>query len=189
MARWSIAKPSSRIAGPAVRGRVPRPAAALVQQIMTLLNGKVLLIGYGNPGRLDDGLGPALAAAIERVGHPRVTVESCYQLAVEHAEQAARHDVVVFADADISGPEPFRFEQLTPEIDASFSTHSVAPATILGLAHDLFDARTTGYVLGIRGYRFDEFGERLSPGAQRNLGAAIELLETALQTLGCEVGQ
>ena len=27
----------------------------------------VLLIGFGNPGRLDDGLGPALAAEIERV--------------------------------------------------------------------------------------------------------------------------
>jgi len=27
--------------------------------------GKVLLIGFGNPGRLDDGLGPALAEIFE----------------------------------------------------------------------------------------------------------------------------
>ena len=27
---------------------------------------KVLIIGYGNPGRLDDGLGPALADLMEK---------------------------------------------------------------------------------------------------------------------------
>ena len=69
---------------------------------MTRLRGKVLLIGYGNPGREDDGLGPALAEAVAAMGLEQVTIESCYQLAVEHAEQAARHAVVIFADADMT---------------------------------------------------------------------------------------
>ena len=34
----------------------------------------MLLLGYGNPGRLDDGLGPALAAQVERLALPGVTV-------------------------------------------------------------------------------------------------------------------
>ena len=46
---------------------------------------KVLLIGYGNPGRLDDGLGPALAAAVEKLAIPGVTVDADYQLNVEDA--------------------------------------------------------------------------------------------------------
>ena len=155
---------------------------------MIHLRGNVLLIGYGNPGRLDDGLGPALAESVRRMALDHVTVESCYQLAVEHAEQAAHHDVTIFADADINGPEPFRFDRLEPKMDAAFSTHTVAPATILGLAHHLFNATTDGYILGIRGHNFDDFGEGLSPQAQGNLAAAVEFLESALQTPGCEVG-
>ena len=31
---------------------------------------KALVIGYGNPGRLDDGLGPALAEAVEKLDLP-----------------------------------------------------------------------------------------------------------------------
>ena len=148
----------------------------------------MLLIGYGNPGRLDDGLGPALAESVRRMGCHRVTVESCYQLAVEHAEQVAHHDVTIFADADLNGPEPFRFERLEPDTGTAFSTHSVAPAAILGLARDLFNATTVGYILGIRGYDFDDFGEGLSPRARGNLAAAVAFLESALQRPGCEVG-
>ena len=118
----------------------------------------------------------------------RVTVESCYQLAVEHAEQAAGYDVVVFADAAIRGTEPFQWLRLEPEIDADFSTHSVAPATILGLAHHLFQATTEGYMLGIRGYTFDNFGEELSPHARENLAAASAFFQATFQTQQCKVG-
>jgi hydrogenase maturation protease len=155
---------------------------------MTQIAGDVLLIGYGNPGRLDDGLGPALAAVVRQMQLDRVTVESCYQLMVEHAEQAAHFDVVVFADAAVEGPEPFRWEQLTPRLDAAFSTHHVAPATILGIAQQLFQASPVGYLLGIRGYDFDEFGERLSPRAGANLRAAADFVRATLQIEQCEVG-
>lgn len=149
-------------------------------------HGKVLVIGYGNPGRLDDGLGPALAEAISRRGFERVAVESCYQLAVEHAEQVARHAVAVFADADVACPEPFHFEPLEPTVDAAFTTHSVSPASVLGLAQHLFGAATDGFLLGIRGYDFDAFGERLSPRARANLAATVRFLESALETSPCE---
>ena len=149
--------------------------------MMTRLHGKILLIGYGNPGRLDDGLGPALAAAVEQMGLDHVTVESCYQLAVEHAEQVSRHDAVIFADADTSGLEPFHFERLGPKMDAHFSTHSVVPETILGLANKLFGATIDGYILGIRGYDFEGFGEVLSHRARSNLAAAVQFIGEALQ--------
>lgn len=142
---------------------------------------RVLLIGYGNPGRLDDGLGPALAERFEKLGLPGVTVDANYQLNVEDAADLAEHDVVIFADADVSGPEPFWFRRIEPKRVLSFTTHSVAPDALLGLAEQLFDARGEAFILGIRGYRFNEFGEGLSPEAQENLDAAAEFLEAALR--------
>ena len=58
-----------------------------------------LLIGFGNPGRKDDGLGPMLARILERDGIAGLDVDSDYQLTVEDAEAVARYDEVVFADS------------------------------------------------------------------------------------------
>ncbi len=143
---------------------------------------RVLLIGYGNPGRLDDGLGPALAAAVEKLAIPGVKVDAAYQLSVEDAAAVAEHDVVIFADADVAGPEPFWFRRIEPGPTWSFSTHSVEPAAVLGLARQMFSARTEGYILGIRGYDFNEFGERLSDRARANLDAAVAFIEPMLRS-------
>jgi len=140
----------------------------------------VLVFGYGNPGRQDDGLGPAAVEALESLGLEGVTLDANYQLSVEDAALVAEHDVVVFVDADATGPEPFWFGEVEPADDVSFSTHSVRPEAVLGLARGALGGRTTGYVLGVRGYAFDEFGEVLTEGARRNLDAALAFLGTAL---------
>ncbi|NQT53060.1 hydrogenase maturation protease [bacterium] len=140
----------------------------------------LLVIGYGNPGRLDDGLGPALAEAIEQLELPGVTVEANYQLTVEDAAQVAEHRTVLFADADVGGPEPFWVKRIDPAGGhLSFSTHSIDPRSVLALARQLFAADTDAYLMGIRGYEFNEFGERLSPRAQDNLAAATAYVEAA----------
>lgn len=141
---------------------------------------RILLIGYGNPGRLDDGLGPALAAAAEAWELPHVTVDSDYQLTVEDAAEIAAHDIVVLADASVNGREPFFVEAVVPVPAQSFSSHSVEPGPLLHMAQSLFDGKTRGYILGIRGYEFNEFGERLSPRAQDNLRQALDFLRLAL---------
>ncbi|MBN2211628.1 MAG: hydrogenase maturation protease [Sedimentisphaerales bacterium] len=141
----------------------------------------VLLIGYGNPGRLDDGLGPALAEAIAALKPEGVTVEANYQLTVEDAEEAARHQVVIFADASVNGVEPFYFHKLEPAAATSFSTHRIDPENVLALATNMFGAEPAGYVLGIRGYEFNEFGEYLSPTAQHNLTLAVSFLKSVLR--------
>lgn len=138
---------------------------------------RLLLIGYGNPGRLDDGLGPALAEKLAEKAIPGLTVDANYLLTVEDAHAVAAHDVVIFADASVNGPEPLSFRRIMPAPALSFSSHSNQPEAILGLARVLFGAETRGYVLAIRGYRFDEFGEELSPGACGNLDVAVRLIE------------
>ena len=143
---------------------------------------RVLLIGYGNPARGDDGLGPALAAAVAGLDLEGVTVETDYQLQVEHAADAADYDVVIFVDADMEGSGSFRFRRLEPKSELSFTSHSVSPAGVLGLARELFSARSRGYLMGIRGHAFGEFAEGLSEEARHNLSSALAFMETALRT-------
>lgn len=138
---------------------------------------QVLLIGYGNPGRLDDGLGPALAEEIEKLDLPGVEVDSNYQLTVEDASAVAQHEIVVFADASVNCDEPFYFKQLEPKPAVSFSSHSVEPEAVLALSQELFGSLAKAYVLGIRGYEFNEFGEQLSEKAKANLKAATEFFK------------
>ena len=52
-----------------------------------------LVIGFGNPGRLDDGLGPALAARFEAKGLDDVVVDADYQLTVKDNQKGIRRTV------------------------------------------------------------------------------------------------
>ncbi len=63
---------------------------------------------------------------------------------------------------------------------ASFSTHSVQPEAVLALAKDLFGAEPETWLLGIRGYEFNEFGEGLSVRAATNLAAALDWAQRVL---------
>ncbi len=142
----------------------------------------ILLLAFGNPSRLDDGIGPSLADAVGRACLSAVSVQASFQPALEDAATIADHDVVIFADADQACPAPFELRPLAPNGTLGFSTHRVEPAALLAIAHELFGARTRGYVLGIRGYRFDGFGEGLSERAQAHLAQATAFLERLLRS-------
>jgi hydrogenase maturation protease len=148
---------------------------------MAVMASSALVYGYGNPGRGDDGLGPALAAAVESLGCAQTTVESNYQLELQDAAELGRHDVVIFADADLSGPEPFWFQRVEPTARVGFTSHSVTPGALLALAGELFGSTTQAYALGIRGYEFDDLREVLSPRAQENLDQAVIFVKRALE--------
>lgn len=142
---------------------------------------RLLVLCYGNPGRLDDGLGPAFGEALERLALPGVTVDIDYQLTVEDAATAAEHDAVLFADAAVRGREPFFLDPVRPKASLGFSSHGAEPEAILALAAQITGSAPEGFALGIRGYEFNEFGEALSPGAQRNLAAAIRFIVPVLR--------
>jgi hydrogenase maturation protease len=141
-----------------------------------LMGKRILVIGYGNPGRADDGLGPALAAGLEALRIPGLTVESDYQLSIEHAAMAAEHDIVVFADADPLAAGPFYLRQVAPAAGVRFTSHSVAPGEVLHLARFCFNASPEGYLLGMRAAVLNRFGEGLSGPAREGLDAALRYL-------------
>jgi hydrogenase maturation protease len=142
---------------------------------------KTLLLCYGNPGRLDDGLGPAFGQEIEKLAPPGVDVEVGYQLMAEDVKAAADHSVVVFVDAAVKGRAPFSLRPVRPRRGFSFSSHILKPEHVLALAEDLFGNSPQGYTLGILGYKFDDFGEHLSPGAQANLSLALQFMLPVLE--------
>lgn len=142
---------------------------------------KVLLLCYGNPARLDDGLGPALGREAEAGGWSGVTVEVNYQLSVEDAVEIGRHDTVLFVDAAVQGPEPFSFRPVRPAGRLAFTSHHLEPEFLIRLAQDLFSAQASAYAMGIRGYEFEGFGEELSPRAVANLRAAVGFLRRLLE--------
>lgn len=142
---------------------------------------RTLVLGWGNPGRLDDGLGPALARRVESHHLPGVVVGTGYQLQVEDAADLRDFDRVIFVDADRSGAEPFEARTIGPTSSGvGFSSHSVTPGALLSIARDLFDAEPEAWLVGVRGYEFDEFGEGLSPRAEENLEHAADFVCAAV---------
>jgi hydrogenase maturation protease len=130
------------------------------------------LIGYGNPGRCDDGLGPAFAARIADRSLAGLKVSTDYQLTVDHALKIAEARQVVFVDALMGDPAPFRFARVEPSIASDLSSHSLAPESVLALARTLFSAEPPAYVLGISGREFGKIREGLSREAEENLRLA-----------------
>jgi hydrogenase maturation protease len=140
--------------------------------------GETLLIGYGNPGRLDDGLGPCFIRALEERNPAGAALDCNYQLSVEDAELISKYRRVVFVDAGSACAEPFELKRIEAEAGfLGFSSHTLSPQALLGLAGEMFQARPEAWLLAIRGYDFNEFGERLSSRAEQNLGAALEHME------------
>ena len=143
---------------------------------------RVLVLGYGNPGRQDDGLGPAVAAEIDRLGWPNLSAFDNYQLNIEDAMDVADHDVVWFVDAAKDGPSPYALHELSPASSVEFTSHIMRPEALLAIAHQCYGASPRAFLLAIRGYQF-EFIEALTPGAVDNLGAALAMLTDRLRTL------
>ena len=145
-----------------------------------------LVLCFGNPARQDDGIGPGIADRLEalalaEVALAEVAVESSYQLCVEDALAVAESELVVFVDAAAEGEEPYSFERVVPRPGLDYTTHSLRPAQVLGLAEEIFGRSPESYLLAIRGYSFDMFEEGLTEKARVNLEAASEFLADFLR--------
>jgi hydrogenase maturation protease len=143
---------------------------------------RTLLLTWGNPAREDDGLGPAVAAAVEAWGLPGVTISCDYQLQVEDACMLAQHDRAILVDASTEGPAPFGFQPIVPIDKAGFSSHSLRPEALLGLTASCFGADVPAWMLAIRGHSFAPFREELTPTARAHLEAALAFLRQRLDS-------
>ena len=137
----------------------------------------VLIFGYGNPGRQDDGLGAAFIEKMElwlkEMKWSDIELDTNYQLNIEDAEQIAGYDVVYFVDATIEPIEQYSLTKVEPsDAKVEFTMHAVSPAFVLDLCRKLFGKAPETWLLHLKGYEW-EFEEKLSTKASQNLEAAL----------------
>lgn len=133
---------------------------------------RVLVLGYGNPLRCDDGLGWQVAVQLFRANtSPDVEVLPCHQLTPELAEPVSRAEVVLFVDCRRGGsPGEFSCEELCPESGPVPFTHHLSPTALLDLSSELYGACPKAYLVSICGECF-EAGESLSSSVEQKLPA------------------
>jgi hydrogenase maturation protease len=135
-----------------------------------------LILGYGNPGREDDGLGPEIVEELEKLRLPGLTLEADYQLSIEHAADLGQADKVIFVDAAVNGPEPFQLKRLEASRSIEFTSHALGPESVLAICEDTYQYRPEALLVGVRGYSF-EFAEGLTERARQNRAVALELIK------------
>jgi hydrogenase maturation protease len=133
---------------------------------------KVLVIGYGNTLRGDDGVGPRVAEAVGHLGLPGVRTLICPLLTPELADPISRAGKVIFVDAAMDTPHEVQWRNLEPNATSQIMAHAADPRTMLALARDVFGHVPQAWWLTIPAMDFG-FGEELSPTVQRDFGVAV----------------
>ena len=147
---------------------------------------QILIYGYGNPGREDDGLGAELIMRLEewskQSGFQGIVFDSNYQLNIEDAEAISLKDIVIFVDASTEEIEDFILTEVAGEKDVTCTTHAASPGYIVKLCSELFGKCPRVYLLHIKGYQW-EFKEGLSERAENNLYKALNFMKDYLINL------
>ena len=146
----------------------------------------ILIYGYGNPGREDDGLGNAFVEAIrlwiEKNKLTNIELDSNYQLNIEDADMMARNEIVLFVDASEEPIKDFCITTVEPsDSHVEFTMHAVSPAFVLDICQKIYEKNPQTYLLHIKGYQW-EFKEELSINGKKNLNKALELLKPFLSS-------
>lgn len=127
-------------------------------------SGSLLVIGFGNPLRADDGVGWQIADQIAKLAGDSAKVFSVHQLTPELAEPISEADFVVFIDASYKGqPGSWTCETIQPEANRleRFS-HYFTPVDLLNYTNAVFNASPQALLISVAGGSFD-YGEELSP--------------------------
>lgn len=139
-------------------------------------SGTILVIGYGNELRGDDGLGPRVAQDISAANFPGVQVRSVCQLVPELAAEVAEARMVIFVDAAVD-PDRITVEltPMTVHEATDWSTHIADPRTLIALTRTVYGRTPEAWWLTVPGQNFG-FGEGLSTIARANAKNASERL-------------
>ncbi len=133
----------------------------------------LLVIGYGNTLRRDDGVGPKVAETVEAFAWPGVHTLSCGLLTPELADPISRARTVVFVDAAVDAPSEVQLRKLVPAESSQIMAHAADPRTMLALARDAFGHAPEAWWLTIPAEDLG-IGEEFSPLAQAGYEIAVE---------------
>ena len=151
---------------------------------------KLLIIGYGNPDREDDGVAwHILRALTMKLGlaspesyedeFPEFTlIDFAFhlQLTPEMAEDISPYQYVCFVDAHTGNiPEPVRLINVESEFQASPFTHHLTPQSLLSMCETIYEKKPEAALLSVLGHRF-LFSRQLSEETAQLVPQAVELI-------------
>jgi hydrogenase maturation protease len=149
---------------------------------------KILILGYGNTLRKDDGLGIYAAVALASLTLPG-NVEICtyQQLSPELSPLLAQMDHAVFIDAALasSGEKPgtINTRTLQPRTSQPGSiTHHFDPEALLAIAETLYGHAPQATLFSVTAASFD-LEEGLSPEVTAALPVLVETIKKYLFTI------
>jgi hydrogenase maturation protease len=135
----------------------------------------VMVIGYGNDLRSDDGIGQRIANEIASWHLPSVESVAVHQLTPDLADSLASTDLAIFVDACLP-VENFdvQVQSLAPACDIDTNVHTGNPRSLLALTEAIYGNCPQAWWVTIPGINF-EVGDRLSRTAES--GGAIALVK------------
>jgi hydrogenase maturation protease len=142
---------------------------------------KILILGYGNPLRGDDGFGCEAARRLAAAIHdPSVDIRELHQLTPELAEPVSQVAHVIFLDAAREGaPGEIRRQTIEPEAAGTF-THHLTPEGLIACARELYGHAPTATLFTAAGFSFDyatRLSEPMSAAAAEVCRQVISLLQ------------
>lgn len=157
---------------------------------------KVLIIGYGNPDREDDGVAwHILRALTAKIGLPSpesyedefpesALIDFAFhlQLTPEMAEDISAYEYVCFVDAHTGNiPELVRMIEVESEFQRSPFTHHLTPQSLLSMCETLYGKKPEAALLSVLGHRF-LFTRQLSEETAALVFEAVDLIWDWLKT-------
>jgi hydrogenase maturation protease len=150
---------------------------------------KVLILGYGNIDRQDDGVAwHVLVAVMKRLGiqppdleEDELPIQSGeyefqfhLQLMPELADDLDKYDKVVLIDAHTGNvPDEVHTEIVAPQYQSSPFTHHMTAATLLSLCDVIHHRIPATLLVSVRGYEF-QFTRSLSDRTRDLIETAVE---------------
>jgi hydrogenase maturation protease len=138
----------------------------------------LLVLGYGNELRCDDGVGPRIARRVARWQRPGVLSQALCQLTPELAADLAAVRYALFVDAAL-GQHELKVSTLQPAIDPGSLGHTSDPAQLLGWTKTLYGRQPVAWLLTVPVSCLD-YGKRLSPRAARGMRQALGWIRSCL---------
>jgi hydrogenase maturation protease len=138
--------------------------------------GGLLVIGYGNTLRGDDGVGPRVADAVGHLRLPGVRTLICPLLTPELADPISRAEKVIFVDAAVDAANEVQWRKLVPNETSQLMAHAANPRTMLALARDVFGRAPEAWWLTIPAVDLG-FHEEFSTTAQHGFAEAVEKIQ------------
>jgi hydrogenase maturation protease len=139
----------------------------------------LLVIGYGNEKRGDEGVGPCVARAVAGWTRPEVRALAAHHLGPELIDELKDAGRVIFVAAGAQASQALELEAVGPAAGAG-AGHTGEPAWLLALTGIRYGRCPPAWRIAVPA-RDLRFGEGLSRTAERGMVAALRQIRLLLE--------